>query len=151
MPFIKTYRIEPWCRTFYEWKCDERTRGSYGNRDCTVMSYECHSAGMNTGCLLDALQEGFSNWIRENVHSNASYALQSCGHHHRRPSADSVSTTESLGKSPKPRANNAAVVKISFSRYKNYIELIKSGGNTKEFMSVRCLAVFILFPAIIEE
>lgn len=39
---------------------DEKRGGdSSGNRDCTVMSYECHSAGMNTGCLLDALQEAF--------------------------------------------------------------------------------------------
>lgn len=40
---------------------DEKKRvgDSPGNRDCTVMSYECHSAGMNTGCLLDALQEAF--------------------------------------------------------------------------------------------
>lgn len=38
-----------------------------GNRDCTAMSYECHSAGMNTGCLLDALQKAFQIELGENV------------------------------------------------------------------------------------
>ncbi|KAI4485204.1 hypothetical protein M0804_006709 [Polistes exclamans] len=31
------------------------------------MSYECHSAGMNTGCLLDALQKAFQIELGENV------------------------------------------------------------------------------------
>lgn len=54
--------IERAAANLYEWnmmRCCSASGDSPGNRDCTVMNYECHSAGMNTGCLLDALQEAF--------------------------------------------------------------------------------------------
>lgn len=63
---------------------DEKRGGdSSGNRDCTVMSYECHSCRHEYGMSFGRAPGSSSNCIRENAPVSRC-VLQSCGHRRRR-------------------------------------------------------------------
>lgn len=143
VPFVKTllYRARYQTFTSGTWRATARRFV----RKSRLYRYELRvpfRAGMNTGCLLDALQEAFQIELGKTFAPRlASYVSQRTDGSPTPTTLDWYFGYKGPGKvRPRNRRRQLTgrirVIKISFSEYENYSGQITGSRDTKEFVRV---------------